>query len=78
MLNLLNSNKNLKIIAEYWPHGFIKAGYSAIEFHDFFINLNYKFSILENNTLKPLDKNYIIENNNQPYEFFFNVLIERQ
>jgi FkbM family methyltransferase len=78
MLNLLNSNRDLKIITEYWPHGFIKAGYSAIEFHDFFINLNYKFSILENNTVKPLDKNYVIENNNQPYEFFFNVLIERQ
>ncbi|MES2680454.1 MAG: FkbM family methyltransferase [Bacteroidota bacterium] len=77
MLNLLTSNKDLKIVAEYWPHGFKKAGYSALEFYRFFTGLNYKFSTIENNQVLPLTEKYIADNNDQPYEFFFNVLIER-
>ncbi|HOZ87454.1 MAG TPA: FkbM family methyltransferase [Bacteroidia bacterium] len=77
MLNLLKSNKDLKIVAEYWPHGFKKAGYSAVEFYRFFTDLNYKFSTIENNQVLPLTEKYIADNNDQPYEFFFNVLIER-
>lgn len=76
MLNLLKTNKTLRIVAEYWPHGFMRAGYSAIEFYDFFNDLGYKFSKIESGKLIPLTKNFVIDNNSQPFEFSFNVLIE--
>lgn len=77
MSGLLKNNRNIKIVAEYWPHGFKKAGSSAIELYHFFVNLGFKFSVMENNRLEPLSEQYIIDNNDQPYEFFFNVLIEK-
>ncbi len=77
MLNLLKNAKDLKIVAEYWPHGFKKAGYSALEFYHFFTSLGYRFSLIENNKVEPLTEKYVADNNEQPYEFFFNVLIER-
>ncbi|MDO8999067.1 MAG: FkbM family methyltransferase [Bacteroidota bacterium] len=78
MLNLLQSNTKLKIVAEYWPHGFKRAGTSAIEFFDFFDKLDYQFSILENEKLLPLTKQYVVEQNEKPFEFSFNVLIEKK
>ncbi|MDP3557859.1 MAG: FkbM family methyltransferase [Bacteroidota bacterium] len=78
MLNLLQTNTKLKIVAEYWPHGFKRAGTSAIEFFDFFDKLDYQFSILENEKLLPLTKQYVVEQNEKPFEFSFNVLIEKK
>lgn len=47
MEQLLSSSTDLKIVAEYWPHGFKRAGTSAVEFFDFFHSLNYKFYSIE-------------------------------
>jgi FkbM family methyltransferase len=77
MQKLLQSNKDLKMVAEYWPHGFKKAGYTAVDLYRFFTSLGYTFSVMENNILTPLSEQYIIDNNDQPYEFFFNVLVEK-
>ncbi len=76
MLNLLEK-QSPKIIAEYWPHGFKRAGTSAVEFYDFFIKLNYKFFLITKNSLTEINKDYVIKNNNQPFEFSFNVLITK-
>ncbi len=78
MQNLLSSNNNIKIIAEYWPHGFKRAGTSAIEFYDFFGKLNYQFKLIDEGKISLLDRNYIVENNDKPFEFSFNVLIEKK
>lgn len=78
MIGLLNSNPHLKIVAEYWPHGFKRAGYSAVDFYEFFDKLGFKFSILEDEKLLPLNKDYIVEHNDKPFEFSFNVLIEKR
>lgn len=77
MLNLLKNSRNLKIVTEFWPHGFRKAGNSAIEFHDFFAAMNYKFSLIDNDKIVPLNRNYVLENNEREFEFSFNVLIEK-
>jgi len=77
MMNVLKTNPYLKIITEYWPHGFKKAGNLAIELHKFFTDLGFKFSISEDNKVLPLSEKYIIDNNDQPYEFFFNVFIKK-
>lgn len=77
MKNLLSSNQNLKIIAEYWPHGFKRAGTSAIEFYDFFNTLGYNFYLIDDNKLTSITKEYITVNNDKPFEFSFNVLIQK-
>lgn len=78
MQNVLSKQNNIKIIAEYWPHGFKRAGTSAIEFYDFFDKLNYQFKLIDEGKISLLDRNYIVENNDKPFEFSFNVLIEKK
>lgn len=77
MKHLLSSSQNIKIVAEYWPHGFKRAGTSAIAFYDFFNTLGYSFYLIDNNTLTKISKDYIVENNDNPFEFSFNVLIQK-
>ncbi len=77
MKHLLSSNNHLKIIAEYWPHGFKRAGTSAIAFYDFFNNLGYSFYLIDGNKLTKLTREYIVTNNDKPFEFSFNVLIQK-
>ena len=78
MTALLRSSKYLKIIAEYWPHGFKRAGTSAIEFYDFFDGIGYLFYLIDSNTLTKISKEYIVRNNEMPFEFSFNVLITKE
>jgi FkbM family methyltransferase len=77
MEQLLREKQNLKIVAEYWPHGFKRAGTSAVEFYDFFFSLGYRFSLIEADGLKPLGRAFVERNNDQVFEFSFNVLITR-
>jgi len=77
MKQLLSSTDHLKIVTEYWPHGFRKAGTSAIEFYDFFNVLGYNFYLITDKELRKITKEYIVENNDKPFEFSFNVLIQK-
>jgi len=77
MEELLTQNNNLKIIAEYWPHGFKRAGTSALEFFDFFTERGYFFSVINGEELLPLKRVEVAMNNDQSFEFSFNVLIEK-
>jgi FkbM family methyltransferase len=76
MQNLLKQSSDLKIVAEFWPHGFMRAGSSAIELFDFFDGLGYSIYFIGENENK-VSKEYVIENNKQPFEFSFNVLIRK-
>ncbi len=77
MTRLLTSNPGLKIIAEYWPHGFKRAGSSAIAFYDFFDAQGFKFYLIDTGTYDLVSRDYILDNNDRPFEFSFNVLISR-
>lgn len=78
MYQLLSTSSHLKIIAEYWPHGFKRAGTTAIEFYDFFDKLNYKFTLIDEGKTYSITREYIVVNNDMPFEFSFNVLIEKK
>lgn len=78
MFNLLKTSKDLKIVAEYWPHGFKRAGTSAIEFYKFFTDLGYTFTLIDDSGLSPVTEAYIVKHNDEPFEFSFNVLIEKK
>jgi FkbM family methyltransferase len=77
MNNLLRTSSDLKIVAEFWPHGFMRAGSSAIELFDFFDALGYSIYFIGENENKKVTKDYVIHNNQQPFEFSFNVLIRK-
>jgi FkbM family methyltransferase len=77
MQETLKNVPHLKIVAEYWPHGFNRAGSSALQFYDFFEQLGYHFSIIEPGGLKSLTRAYVEQYNTAPFEFSFNVLISR-
>ena len=77
MKKLLAESADLKIIAEFWPHGFKRAGSSAIELFDFFDALGYSIFFIGENVNEKVTKEYVIQNNQQPFEFSFNVLIKR-
>ncbi len=78
MKNLLSTSNNLKIIAEYWPHGFKRAGTTAVEFFDFFNQLGYSFLMIDIVPHKKIERNYIVANLDKPFEFSFNVLITKE
>jgi FkbM family methyltransferase len=78
MTKLLADNNHIKIITEYWPHGFRRAGTSAIEFYDFFDIAGYHFRKIENGEITNLKREFVVDNNEQPFEFSFNVLIEKK
>lgn len=77
MTHLLGTASRLKIVAEYWPHGFKRAGTSAVEFYDFFDRLGYGFYTIEGENPEKITRDYIVENNDRPFEFSFNVLIRK-
>lgn len=78
MSHLLSTAPDLKIVAEYWPHGFKRAGTSAVEFYDFFDRLGYVFYTIEGKEPEKITREYIVENNDRPFEFSFNVLIRKK
>ncbi len=78
MKHLLSTSNNLKIIAEYWPHGFKRAGTTAVEFFDFFHELQYHFYMIDEKPHKKISREYIVENVDKPFEFSFNVLITKE
>lgn len=77
MRQLLNEQSDLKIVAEYWPHGFMRAGSSAVELYDFFVEMGYGFFIISEDNIKKIDREFILKNNNKPFEYSFNVLIKK-
>ncbi len=59
MINVLTYNDKLKLISEFWPHGLIKAGYSAI---DYFYQLKKFFPaiyLIDKNELRELNEEII-------------------
>ena len=77
MIETIQQNKHLKIIAEFWPHGFLKAKTSAIEIFDFFDSLKFSIKKIEGGSIIPIDRAFVLENNHQPFEYSYNVLIEK-
>lgn len=75
MQHLLQQPHPATILAEYWPHGFKRAGTSAVEFFNFFTPFNYQFHRLEQGRLLPLNSEFVAQHNDEPYEFYFNVLM---
>ncbi len=77
MVETIQQNDRVKIIAEFWPHGFLRAKTSAIEIYDFFDSLKFKMMKIEDGVLTPIDRLFVLENNQQPFEYSYNVLIEK-
>lgn len=77
MMETIQQNKHIKIIAEFWPHGFLRAKTSAIEIFDFLDALKFSIKKIESGLITPINRAFVIENNHQPFEYRYNVLIEK-
>ncbi len=78
MQKLLDNHPNIKIITEYWPHGIKRADSSSLALFDFFQNLGFDFQLISENKLSQLTREFILENEDKPFEFSFNVLIAKK
>lgn len=65
------------ILAEFWPHGFRRAGTSASELFDFFSALDYAFFEIRGADLVPISRDFVEAHDDEPFEFGLNVLIAR-
>jgi FkbM family methyltransferase len=78
MQRLLRTTRDLKILAEYWPHGFKRAGTSAVDVYDYFDGLDYQLGLIDEGRITPLNRPYALEIGDKPFEFSVNVLIEKK
>jgi FkbM family methyltransferase len=76
MQGLLGASRGIGILAELWPHGLRQAGATAVEFHDLLDRLGCRFKLLRGGELKEIGREFFVENNDQPLDTYFNLLIE--
>jgi FkbM family methyltransferase len=77
MRNLLEKNKEIKLLTEFWPYGLKQSGSSAIQYFNYLVDLNFNIYLLEKNNLLKLDEKKVIELNDLPLKFYFNILVKR-
>jgi FkbM family methyltransferase len=78
MNRLWSAERPPAILTEFWPHGMKKAGIDPRGLFEFFDRLQYRFGLVEDAGLKPIGRDYFVENAGQPFEFSPNVLIEKR
>ena len=78
MTRILRQSRNLKILSEVWPHGLRKAGSSSIEYYRFFKERDFTIYSIGDNGEDELDESFVIENDQQPFEFSYNILIVKK
>jgi FkbM family methyltransferase len=77
MNNLLLKNKEIKLLTEFWPYGLKQSGSSALQYFNYLIDLKFNIFLLEKNTLLKLDEKKVVELNDLPLNYYFNILVIR-
>lgn len=77
MLKTLNSNINIKIISEFWPHGLNKSGSSVIEYFNFLDNNGFNCYILNKNSMQKLNIEKVQSLENLGEDHYFNIFATR-
>jgi FkbM family methyltransferase len=78
MKDLLGGDRPLSLLSEFWPYGLKQAGASPTELHDFFDARRYRFRLLEGGALREIGREFFAESAAQPFEIYYNVLVERR
>jgi FkbM family methyltransferase len=77
MERLLENNKDIKIISEFWPYGLRKAGSSVTEYFDFLSGKGFTCFLLEKNSLEKLNVEKVKSFEPLGEEHYFNIFATR-
>jgi FkbM family methyltransferase len=77
MIRVLSGPNPPRVITEYWPHGFRRAGTSSVQFFDFFNNMGYAIHVLDGTSLRAFTRPEAESTADRPFEYSMNVLIEK-
>lgn len=73
MRNILDKNKNVKLISEFWPYGLKKAGSSVTEYFNFLVGKGFNCYLLEKNLLQKLTADKVKSLEPLGEEHYFNI-----
>jgi FkbM family methyltransferase len=77
MKGLLQANKNLRIISEFWPYGLRQSGSSCSIYLNMLNELGYKCYLLVGDELVELNAEKAMKMENEPKEKYYNILATR-
>ncbi|MBL7910991.1 MAG: FkbM family methyltransferase [Bacteroidia bacterium] len=77
MQNILEKNKDVKLISEFWPYGLKKAGSSVTEYFNFLVNKGFVCYLLEENSLLKLTSEKVRSLEPLGEEHYFNIFASR-
>ncbi len=77
MQNILEKNKDVKLISEFWPYGLKKAGSSVTEYFNFLVNKGFVCYLLEENSLLKLTSEKVRSLEPLGEEHYFNIFATR-
>lgn len=75
--NILEKNKDVKLISEFWPYGLKKAGSSVTEYFNFLVNKGFICYLLEENSLLKLTAEKVKSLEPLGEEHYFNIFASR-
>lgn len=77
MQNILDKNKDIKLISEFWPYGLKKAGSSVKDYFNFLVNKGFTCYLLEKNSLEKLSIDKVKSLEPLGEEHYFNIFATR-
>lgn len=78
MQKLLDRNKNIQMISEFWPYGLKKAGSSVMEYFNFIEQNGFNIYLLNKTTVEKLDHDKVKSIEHLGEEHYFNIFATRQ
>lgn len=77
MQRILDTNKNIKLVSEFWPYGLKKAGSSVTEYYQFLSDKNFACYLLKKNKLTELTLENVQSLESLGEEKYFNIFAVR-
>jgi FkbM family methyltransferase len=77
MQNILDKNKDIKLISEFWPYGLKKAGSSVTDYFNFLSAKGFTCYLLEKNSLQKLSLEKVTSIEPLGEEHYFNIFATR-
>ncbi len=77
MQNILDKNKDIKLISEFWPYGLKKAGSSVTDYFNFLSAKGFTCYLLEKNSLQKLSLDKVTSLEPLGEEHYFNIFATR-
>jgi len=78
MQKTLETNRNIKIISEFWPYGIKKAGDSLLGYFNFLLSQDFNCYLFDKSGLTKLTSQKVSEMENLGEEHFFNIFASRE